>query len=317
MKAARFDEYGGPEVLAVAELGVPQPGPDESLVEVGASSVNPSDVANLRGAFRASTPRVPGRDYAGVVVDGDPQWVGKEVWGASPGLGVGLDGTHAEHVVVKTASLAEKPTELSMEEAATFGVPYLAAWGGIVDAGGVQAGETVLITGAAGAVGDAAIQIARWKGARVIGVDLAEGPTDADVYIRSTGQDITAAVRAATDDGQGVDLVLDAVGGPMFEPALRSLRAGGRQIAMAAAGGKRRVEFDLVDFFHGQCRLIGVDTNAFTADQNAHIMGQVADGVRAGQLRPLTVQTWTLDNSAEAYRAVAAGGSPGRHVIVP
>ena len=317
MKAILFAEYGGPGVLSVSDLEPPQLGSDESLVEVHASSVNPSDVANVKGAFGASTPRVPGRDYAGVVVDGDPRWVGKEVWGVSPGLGVAIDGAHAQHVVVKTAVLAEKPDELSMEQAATFGVPYLAAWGGIVGAGEVQAGETLLVTGGAGAVGEAAIQISHWKGAQVIAVDRGEGPTNADVYIRSTGQDIAEAVRAATHRGQGVDLALDAVGGPVFEPALRSLRAGGRQIAMAAAGGKRRVEFDLVDFFHGQHRLIGVDTNAFTAGHNAHIMRQLAEGVREGKLRPGPVHTWTLQQSVEAYEAVAAGGATGRQVIVP
>ena len=123
MKAIRFHDYGGPEALTNEEVEAPNLGPDESLVEVRASSVNPSDLANVKGAFAASTPRVPGRDYAGVVVDGSPDWIGKEVWGASPGLGVAVDGTHAEHVVVKTASLAGKPAELSMEEAATFGIP--------------------------------------------------------------------------------------------------------------------------------------------------------------------------------------------------
>jgi len=317
MKAMRFHEYGGPEVLTIEELDAARLAADESLVEVRASSVNPSDLANLKGAFGASTPRVPGRDYAGVVSAGSPGWIGKEVWGASPGLGVGTDGGHAEHVIVKTASLAEKPSEISMEQAATFGIPYLVAWGGLVEAGRIQSGETVLVTGAAGAVGEAAIQIAQWKEATVIGVDLAEGPTNADVYIRSTGQDISEAVRAATPDGAGVDLVLDAVGGPMFEPSLLSLRTGGRQIAMAAAGGKRRVNFDLVEFFHGLRHLIGVDTNGYSAAQNAQIMGQIAEGVRAGKLRPRPVQTWTLENGPGAYKAVAAGGSASRHIIVP
>ena len=316
MRAIVFSEYGDPDVLTVTEVAPPHPAPDESLVEVRASSVNPSDVANLTGAFGASTPRVPGRDYAGVVVDGASEWIGREVWGASPNLGVDTHGTHAERVVVKTASLAEKPEQLSMPEAATFGIPFLAAWGALVDAGEVRAGETVLITGAAGAVGEAAIQIAHWKGAQVIGVDRADGSTAADVFIQSTGQDVAEAVRGATHDGQGVDLVLDAVGGPMFEPSLRSLRTGGRQIAMASAGATR-VEFDLVEFFHRQRRLIGIDTNAFTADQNAYIMRQLAAGVEQGKLRPRPLHTWPMRQSADAYRAVATGGGTTRQIIVP
>ena len=92
MKAIRFHEYGGPDVLSCEDFEPHEPAPVESIVEVRAASINPSDVANVKGAFGAPTPRVPGRDYAGVVVDGDPAWIGKEVWGASPRLGMDVDG---------------------------------------------------------------------------------------------------------------------------------------------------------------------------------------------------------------------------------
>ena len=173
MKALRFEKYGPPSVLSVQELRVPDLKPKEALVEVHASAINPSDVKNVSGAFKASLPGVPGRDYAGVVVAGDG-WKGKEVWGSGSGFGVTRDGTHAQYLVADLDSLSEKPSRLSMEEASAVGIPYLTAWSALIDAADTQAGETVLITGAGGAVGRAATQIAHWKKARVIGADISD-----------------------------------------------------------------------------------------------------------------------------------------------
>ena len=179
MRALRFEKYGPPSVLALQELRVPDIEPGEALVELHASAVNPSDVKDVAGAFKASLPRVPGRDYAGVVVAGDG-WKGKEVWGSGAGLGVTRDGTHAEYLVVALDSLSEKPTQLSMAEASSVGIPYLAAWSALARTADIRAGETVLITGALGAVGRAAIQIAHWKKAKVIGADISDKPCEAD-----------------------------------------------------------------------------------------------------------------------------------------
>jgi NADPH2:quinone reductase len=234
MKALRFEEYGPPSVLSIQELPVPDLKTGEALVELHASAINPSDVKNVAGAFKASLPRIPGRDFAGVVVAGDG-WKGKEVWGSGAGFGVWRDGTHAQYIVAGLDGLSRKPAQLSMEEASTVGVPYLAAWSGLVDGANIQAGETVLITGALGAVGRAATQIAHWKKAKVIGADISDEPSDADVFINIKAKELPVEVKALTD-GKGADLVFDAVGGPMFEPCLKSLRLGGRQVAITSIG---------------------------------------------------------------------------------
>jgi NADPH:quinone reductase len=228
MKALRFEKYGPPSVLTLQELGVPDPRPGQALVELRASAVNPSDVKNVAGAFHSPLARVPGRDYAGVVAIGDGWWTGKEVWGSGPGLGMTRDGTHAQYVVVDSDSLSEKPAHLSMSEAAAVGIPYLTAWATLVDAAKIQPGETLLVTGALGAVGQAAIQIAHWRGARVIGADILDNPSDADAFINAKSKDLTAEARPWTG-GKGLDLVLDCVGGPMFEPCLsRSVSAAAK-----------------------------------------------------------------------------------------
>src|SRR5271163_4950228 len=176
MKSLRFTEFGPPAVLRIEEVPIPEPGDGEALVQVKAAAINPSDIGNVAGRFKKTTlPRTPGRDFAGIVVTGmHPE--GAEVWGSSAKLGIMCDGSHAEYVVVPAETLSLKPKPLSMAQAAAIGVPYITAWASIVSAAQIQAGETILIVGAAGAVGQAAAQIASWKKARVIGADHTSGP---------------------------------------------------------------------------------------------------------------------------------------------
>jgi NADPH:quinone reductase-like Zn-dependent oxidoreductase len=314
MKALRFERYGPPSVLSVQELPLPNLKLGDALIELHASAINPSDVKNVAGAFKASLPRIPGRDFAGVVVAGDSSR-GREVWGSGAGFGVWRDGTHAQYIVVSSNGLSEKPANLSMEEASTVGVPYLAAWSALVDAADIQAGETVLITGALGAVGRAATQIALWKRAKVIGADISDQPSDADVLVDIRAKELPVEVKALTN-GKGADLVFDAVGGPMFETCLKSLRLGGRQVAITSIGNGR-VEFSLVDFYHNLQRLIGVDTMKLTGPAIATIMDQLRAGFEDGYLRTSPVQKWSLDQAIAAYTAVEKGTSLNKQVFLP
>ena len=314
MKALRFESYGPPSVLSLQELTVPDLESGQVLVEVRASAVNPSDVKNVAGVFKASLPRVPGRDYAGVVAAGEG-WTGKEVWGSGAGFGVIRDGADAQYVVADLDALSEKPARLSMAEASAVGVPYLTAWSALVDAAAMQAGETVLITGALGGVGRAAVQIAHWKKARVIGADRHDRPSDADAFVNLQSKDLVGEVKAWTD-GKGVDLVLDTVGGPLFEPSLRSLRPGGRQVAISSVGNGR-VEFNLVDFYHRSGRLIGLDSVKLTGAEIAKIMDKLREGFDDGHLRPSPVETWPLQRGVEAYAAVASGKMTSKQILLP
>ena len=144
---------------------------NELLIEVKAAAVNPSDVKAATGLMPyAVFPRTPGRDYAGVVIDGPAGWIGREVFGSSGDLGIRRDGTHATHLAVEADAVVEKPKGLSWEEAAGIGVPFVTAMEGLRRAGMPKSGETVLVMGVNGKVGQAATQIATWHGARVIGV---------------------------------------------------------------------------------------------------------------------------------------------------
>jgi NADPH:quinone reductase len=313
VKALRFSQYGAPSVLAIEELETPRPGDGTALVEVNAAAINPSDVKNVAGAFKTPLPRTPGRDYAGIVVGGEGK--GREVWGSGPGFGVERDGSHAQFVVVPADWLSDKPPHLSMEEAAAIGVPFVVAWNGVVEKADVKSGETILITGALGGVGRAVTQIAQWKKARVIGADIVDRTSECDTYINTKTHDLACEVRAATG-GRGVDLVYDTVGGTLFEACLKSLRIGGRQIAMASAGD-RRVSFDLIDFYHNLTHLIGIDSLKLTGPHIAEIMDALKPGFESGALKPFPTKSWRLEDAVAAYYAAEKGAGPEKHVLIP
>jgi NADPH:quinone reductase-like Zn-dependent oxidoreductase len=285
-----------------------------------AASINPSDVKNVAGAMKQTTlPRIPGRDFAGLVEAGPAEWIGAEVWGTGGDSGFTRDGTHAELIAVPVASLRRKPEVLSFDEAASVGVNYMAAWCGL-EAAGVDTGETVLLIGAGGGVGGAAAQIARRWGARVLGADLRTPHPNAPIHTIAEkliigAEDLPAAVRAATN-ANGANVVFDTVGGVMFRSALDCLAWGGRLVEIAATG-QREVSFDLVDFYHNESRLIGVDTLKRDLTASAKLLDALTPGFLAGDYRAAPVaETFGLGRAHEAYGKVAAG-TVGRIVLRP
>jgi NADPH:quinone reductase-like Zn-dependent oxidoreductase len=313
MTAVSFAQYGSPSVLTLAEHDVPDLQPGEVLVEVEAAAINPSDIRIVEGLFGSPLPRIPGRDYAGTVVAGDAPH-GQQVWGSGPRFGIARDGAHAQYVAVAADWLSAKPGGLSMRQAASVGVPFITAWSALVSLGKIQAGETILIIGAAGAVGRAATQIALWKGAAVIPAIRAKGEVPAGTINTST-HDIPRLVRDLTG-GRGAELVLDCVGGALFEPALTSLCEGGRHLVIVSKG-MRRVSFDLTDFYHNKSHLIGVDSLGLTGREIAAVMDQLRPGFEAGALRPFEVTAWPLARAIEAYEAAERDGARAKHVLLP
>jgi len=224
------------------------------------------------------------------------------------------DGAHAEYVVVPTESLSRKPGKLSMEQAAAIGVPFITAWTALRRAAQLEAGETLLIVGAAGAVGSAATQVANWRGARVLGADRRpERVIGAEAVIDVTKEDLRERVLASTG-GKGADAVFDTVGGPMFEPALHSLRIGGRQVAITSVGDPR-VSFNLLDFYHNLSRLIGVDTNKLTPRDVANILDELRPGFESGHLKAPAIELVSLVQAVTAYEMAASGKALAKQII--
>jgi NADPH2:quinone reductase len=324
MQAILIERFGDPSELRQKEVPKPEPGEGEVLVEVHAAAVNRSDVLNARGSFPFTTlPRIPGRDFAGVVVEGPRELVGAEVWGTGGGeLGFIRDGSHARYLAVSRNAAAPKSDTLSPEEAAASGLAYVTAGSALVELGGVSAGETILVTGAAGGVGSAAVMIARWKGARVIGAikDESERATaeraGVEVIVDTSQEGVTDAVLAATDGG-GVDLVLDAVGGPLFEPALNGLGEKGRMVVITTTPGKQHVSFNLLDFYRKGLRLYGLMTSFLDSEESAAILRSLGPGFDEGALRaPAIAERYPLERAGTAYARVESAEVPGRVLLV-
>ena len=321
MRVIEFKEFGEPSVLHLAERPYPDVDAGWAVVRVEAASINPSDVKNVAGRMSQTTlPRVPGRDYAGVVVDGAIDWIGAEVWGTGGDVGFTRDGTNAEYLAVPQSSLVRKPEALSFDEAACIGVTFVTAWCAL-DYAQLKPGETIAVLGSSGGVGGAAVQIAKRLGARVIGVNRSSPSKDnpaaglTDVFLESGDPDLRSALFSHTD-GRGVDAVFNAAGGPMFEIGLKLLAHRGRQVEITSPT-ERRATLDVVDFYHNESRLFGLDTLKRDLTASARILERIKPGFEDGSYHaPSISAVLPLSSVQEAYQRVA-GGERGRIVLKP
>jgi NADPH2:quinone reductase len=324
MQAVLIERFGDPSELRPTEVPRPEPGEDEVLVEVHAAAVNRSDVLNVQGSFPfTTTPRIPGRDFAGVVVEGPQDLAGTEVWGTGGGdLGFIRDGSHARYLAVSSNAVAPKYATLSLEEAAASGLAYVTAGFALIELEDVSAGETVLVTGAAGGVGSAAVMVSRWRGARVVGAikDQSERAraeqAGVEVIVDTSRENVTDSVLAATDGG-GADLVFDAVGGPLFEPALGSLGQKGRMVVITTTPDRQLVSFNLLDFYRKGLRLSGLMTSFLDAEESAAILRDLGPGFDEGVLRaPAIAERYPLEQAGHAYARVESGEAAGRVLLL-
>jgi NADPH:quinone reductase len=322
MRALQFAKFGLSN-LRLTELPDPNPDSATAIVKVGAASLIPSDLKDVEGKMEHTTlPRVPGRDYAGTVVQGPAEWIGAQVWGTGGEIGYSIDGSHAELIAVPVASLRRKPKALSTEQAAVMGVTYLAAWIGLVEYAQLAAGETLLVVGVSGGVGGAATQIGKWLGSRVIGVDRrelqAESPVAlaVDDFFVQGSEPLDSAIAGMTG-GRGAQVIFDAVGGPMFEPALKALGYRGRLIEITSIGD-RRVSFDLMDFYHNESQLFGVDTRKRDAIASAAVLEALTPFFDNPSFQaPLIDRVIPLSDGCDAYQRLARGEVRGRLVLAP
>ena len=295
---------------------------NQVLIEVKAAAVNPSDVKAATGLMAyAVFPRTPGRDYAGIVVDGPKGTIGREVFGSSGDLGIRRDGTHATYLAVEADAVVEKPRGISWEEAAGIGVPFVTAIEGLRRAGMPKDGETVLVFGVNGKVGQAAVQIASWHGARVVGVvrknEAYEGHTNSPVeVIDASTTDVTTRVRELTG-GRGADIVFNTVGDPYFQAAHKSLAIRGREILIAAINPV--VQFNILEFYRGQHAYVGIDTLGLSSIASGDVLRELAPGFASGHLKSFRINPaaiFSLEDARHAFVAVA-GSSRDRVILRP
>jgi NADPH:quinone reductase len=322
MRVIQFTEFGDVSKLHLAERPAPNAHEGTAVIRVEAASVNPSDVKNVAGRMSHTTlPRVPGRDYSGVVIDGPPEWMGREVWGSGGDVGFTRDGTHAEYIEVPVSSLAHKPERLTHDQAASIGVTFVTAWCALVEYARLSKGETVAIVGSTGGVGGAATQIAKHEGARIISISRSRPhPSSrvavlADFHLDANDSDLVQKVKSMTGQ-KGVDVVLNAAGGSMFEIGLGLLARRGRQVEITSPT-ERRVSFDLVDFYHNESQLFGVDTLKRDLTATARILESLKPGFDSGAYHPPAIsETMPLHKVHDAFNLVHHG-TRGRVVLKP
>ena len=322
MKAAVYDETGGPDVLRYEDVPDPVLKPGRVLVEVGAVGIQGGDLLNRQGGELATRPHIVGYQAAGTVRE-----VAEGVTGIEVGQRVVATmgyGSHAELVAVPAASAWVVPDDLPVEQAAGIPVEFGTADDCLFEFGHLQAGETVLVQAGAGGVGLAAIQLAKAAGATVLATASSDDrlarltELGLDQGINYAGGDPVAAVMAATD-GRGVDLVVDPVGGTTLEASIAALAYRGRISWVGRAGREERPP-EVWPLMQKNASITGVFLGAemaVAAERTHALIASLIERIAAGELRVVVDRAFPLSEAAEAHRYIESRRAFGRVVLVP
>ncbi len=324
MRAVRIHDLSGPSGLRVDDLPEAEPAPGEVLIDVRAAGVNFPDVLLSHGKyqFKPPLPFVPGGEAAGVV-----KAVGKGVTALAAGDRVAatmIHGAFAERIVAPEAAVVKLPDAVGFEVGAATLLTYATTWHALVDRAQLAAGETLLVLGAAGGVGIAAVEIGKLLGARVIAAASSDDKLTfcrahgADEGIQYAREDLKERAKALTR-GEGVDVVYDPVGGRYAEPALRTIAWEGRYLVVGFAAGEiPSIPLNLV-LLKG-CQIVGVFWGSFAAREpvkNRANAARVLDAVAEGKLRPHVDATVPFANAGEALARLERREVKGKIVLVP
>jgi NADPH2:quinone reductase len=324
MKAIVCKAWGPPDSLELQDLPELVPGPGEVAIEVRAAGVNFPDVLTVQGKYQVKPPLpfTPGNEFAGVV-----RALGEGVRGLAVGdqvIGFTQTGAFAQQAIAPAAALMPMPPGMDFDTAAAITLTYGTSHHAVVDRGQLKAGETMLVLGAAGGVGLAAIEIGKALGARVIAAASSAEKLEvcrahgADVLIDYTKEDLREALKAATG-GKGPDVIYDPVGGPYSEPALRSIAYRGRHLVIGfAAGDIPKLPWNLM--LLKSASVVGVFWGDFARREpqaNAAAMREMLGWMAEGKLKPLVSKRYALAETAQALNDMAERKVTGKVVIVP
>ena len=326
MRAIVVDGFGPPERLRVGEVAEPVPGPDEVLVMVHAAPVNYVDLLVVGGSYQflPPLPFIPGKGPAGVVTA-----LGREVTSLRAGdrvLAMAEQGGYAEAVTVRAGQCYRLPPSMSFTEAASLSLVYDTAWFALRERARVETGEIVLVLGASGGVGQAAVQLAHSMGARVLaGVvrpERAESvwAAGADAVIDLSAADLHDSLRSqvyAMTEGHGADVILDPLGGTIFEAAVRALAWRGRLVVIGFAAGAIptiRTNYLLLK----NIEISGLQISDYRKRRPAQVAACFAEVFRLyqqGTVKPAAATTFPLARAGEAFAALRERRIAGRAVL--
>ena len=304
MRAVRVHIAGEDRKLSMEEVPKPMPGPDEVLVRVSAIGLNRADLGRGRAAASGATePFIPGLDVGGVIEEVGPEVTG---WREGDPVIALVRGAYAEFAIAKGVLAYRPPREMAIQEAASIPCVFLTAWYGLTNLGQVKPEETVLIHAAGSGVGTAGIQIARALRARVLtsaGSDskVARGlELGAEAGINYSTQDVAKELQRLTQ-GKGVDVVLDSVGGAVFDATLQGLAQGGRVVTVGTPAGTRsEIDHEALQTRGQSVQATGVFNDA-QEDSEQHGWAQLKAWFEAGTLRPVIdrVLPWSQAEAAQ------------------
>ncbi|MDR9430284.1 MAG: NADPH:quinone oxidoreductase family protein [Natronomonas sp.] len=323
MKALTVTQYGDADVLIIKERGRPEPREGQVLIEVEAAGVNFADIMQRRGHYHGGPepPYTPGMEVAGTIAEvggGVNREPGEKVVSLVNG------GGYAEYAIADARGLLEIPDGLSFEEAAGFPVQWLTAHNCLHEWGELEGDETVLIHAAAGGVGSAAVQLADEAGATVIGTASTDekltiaADLGMDHGIRYIDESFTERVDELTD-GEGVDLVLDGIGGETSDESLDALKSFGRMVSFGAASGTPGRP-NTTDLLFGNKRVIGYHLGRAIEQQPMKVLGAVPELTNllaAGTLEVRVGHVFELTDAADAHRLIESRESSGKVVLGP
>ena len=312
MFALQFTEKGNLDSLKHVEVSTPVAVAGDILVEIRAAGLNPSDVKNVLGRFPYTTvPRIPGRDFAGVVVDGPSHLLGRAVWGTGKGLGFTRDGSHASHIALAAGDVAFKPEALNFAQAASCGVPFTTAWDAL-ERSGVKAGTTLLVIGANGAVGDAAVNLAKARGAQVLAAvrrpeSLSE-LTGRGIAAILLGDPAALPAQVEEHFKGGAEVIFDTTG--FWLPAAVPALATFGRIAIIAAPVDGNVQLPALALYRRGGVLVGVNSLLYTPQECAAMLDGFGSLFDQGLLPlPNELREVPLSEGVASYQAVNSGSS--------
>lgn len=315
MKSIRLHEFGGPDVLRLEDVDDPKPGMGQALVRLYGAGVNPTDVNSRKGGGTAAMklPASLGRDGAGVV-----EAVGSNVKNVKSGDKVivrNSNSCYSELVVANDEDLYPVPNGVGPLDAASIGVTYATAWDAVVNNGKIERGKFVLVHGASGGVGIAAVQIAKAFGATVIGAASTEEKRNwvlehgADHVVDYTAEGWAAKVKEMTG-GKGVNVVIDGVGGKPFEQCFDAI-APGANICVFGGSGGREVTIGINSIFRNRVHIHGCGGNGCTREDFLKML----DLFNQGKLKATVEETLPLAQAADAHRAIEERKVIGKIVL--
>lgn len=320
MKAIRVENFGEPEVMKLVEVPRPQLGFGQVVVRIHAAGVNPVETYIRAGTYakKPALPFTPGNDGAGVIEqlsDGVMEFkAGDRVYTSGS-----ISGTYAEYALCEVAALHRLPEKVSFAEGAAVGTPYATAYRGLYHRAKAQPNETLLVHGASGGVGTAAVQLARARGVRIFGTAGTERGRE---LVRDQGAhevfdhhapDYLSRIMEATG-GRGVDLILEMLANVNLDNDLSILAPRGRVVVI---GNRGRVEIDARQTMSRDADIRGMILPNTPVAEMASIHAALVAGLENGTLRPVVGQELPLAEAAKAHRAVMESGSFGKIVLVP